>query len=198
MPAMISFLLVLPLVVTGTQDRALYSLSRKTSAAAIETVKERADAIVRGDEKLSYDGNLQDIFALAQALADEDGLTMPITSPSMAPANDSHATFKSCTKNFNFEQVEEVSFTYSIENSPSYSSSAVQSSLEYAINDALAAKFLNCGARLRRLILATDAIVVTAVDSLPVDTPIKDSKFDATVFRYNKREFSSHTKLYQQ
>jgi len=181
MQAMISFLLVLPLVVTGTQDRALYSLSRKTSAAAIETVKERADAIARGDEKLSYDGNLQDIFALAQALADEDGLTMPITSPSMAPANDSDATLKSCTKNFNYEQVEEVSFTYSIENSPSYSSSAVQSSLEYAINDALAAKFLNCGARLRRLILATDAIVITAVDSLPVDTPIKDMTCTSTV-----------------
>jgi hypothetical protein len=166
-------------VAVAVENRALFSLSRRNSEAAQETMLQRAEDIQNGKTTLSYDGDLDYIFALAEALArQEDSISITSKPPTTAPVTGSTAdvTLKSCTPDVKYASVEEISYLYEMETASEVLAADVQGDLEYAMNGQLANLFLNCDARLRRS-LQEDVIGMAAISSLPKDEPSDESEF---------------------
>lgn len=154
------------------ESRAYYSLSRITTAVVTESIQQRADDIQSGKTTLSYSGDLDEIFALAEAVAKEEdaGIIFETVPPTLAPSG-TLGTLKSCRANLENTNVEEISFMYSMETLSVFPLFQVQSALEDDMNDEMAKRFLNCDARVRRRSLQENYIAVIAIDSMPVDEP---------------------------
>jgi hypothetical protein len=168
----ISFFSLLSVVAAAKESRAFYSLSRTATSVVTESIQQRADDIQSGKTTLSYSGDLDEIFALAEALAREEdtGISTKTVPPTLAPS-DASGTLKSCRANLKDTNVEEISFMYSMETLSAFPLSQVQSALEHDLNDEVARRYLNCDARVRRRSLQGNYIGVIAVDSMPVDEP---------------------------
>jgi hypothetical protein len=172
----LSFLSLLS-AATAMENRALFSLSRRNSEMTQETLLQRAEDIQNGKRTLSYDGDLDNIFAMAEALA-RQGDAISVTSQPPTTGSTTDVTLSSCTPDVKFTSLEEISYRYEMETASEVSAVDVQGDLEYAMNGHLANLFLNCGARLRRS-LQGDVIGMSAISSLPKDEPSGESESDS-------------------